>query len=266
MKKKIISFKCQKKIYYFFIFWISELIIIICDNYFPTEYLKIEMKYNNLDFKHAKLENIKINQLTLAICRIISKLLAGIGILCNFEITIDNISENKTKFFLLIIISILLFLFKFLNFIYHLITKCMEKMNDYVMDWVIATFPTYRKEMKGIEWGLLYNDYGDNDYNVADLEAKITKLMADDDVSRKAGIYEYVIDGQEKHLSIRAFTPSMKRSAYTRQQGICAHCHNHFTIDEMEADHITPWHLGGTTTADNCQMLCKDCNRRKSGH
>ena len=140
MGKKIISFKCQKKIYYFFIFWISELVIIICDNYFPTEYLKIKMKFNNLDYKHAKLENIKINQITLAICRIISKLLAGIGILCNFEISIDNISENKTKFFLLIIISILLFLFKFLNFIYHLITKCMDKVNDYVMDWVIGIY------------------------------------------------------------------------------------------------------------------------------
>ena len=135
-----------------------------------------------------------------------------------------------------------------------------------VMEWVKATFPTYRKEMKGIEWGILYNHYGENDFDVSQLEDKITKLMADDDITRKAGIYEYIIDGQEKHLNIRAFSPSMKRSAYTRQQGICAHCHNHFTIEEMEADHITPWHLGGTTTANNCQMLCKDCNRRKSGH
>ena len=39
----------------------------------------------------------------------------------------------------------------------------------------------------------------------------------------------------------------------------------HFEIEEMEGDHITPWHLGGKTTADNCQMLCKDDNRRKSG-
>lgn len=36
-------------------------------------------------------------------------------------------------------------------------------------------------------------------------------------------------------------------------------------IDEMEGDHITPWHSGGKTTAENCQMLCKDCNRHKSG-
>ena len=135
-----------------------------------------------------------------------------------------------------------------------------------VMEWVKATFPNYRKEMKGLEWGLLYNEFGENDFDVVGLEDKINKMMADDDITRKAGIYEYLIDGQEKHLSIRAFSPSMKRSAYTRQQGICAHCHNHFTIDEMEADHITPWHLGGPTTADNCQMLCKDCNRRKSGH
>ncbi len=134
-----------------------------------------------------------------------------------------------------------------------------------VMEWVKATFTSYRKEMKGIEWGIYYNLYGDKDYNTTELESRIVELMADDDVSRKAGIYEYLLDGQEKHLSIRAFSPAMKRSAYTRQQGICANCHKHYTIDEMEADHITPWHLGGPTTADNCQMLCKDCNRHKSG-
>jgi len=32
----------------------------------------------------------------------------------------------------------------------------------------------------------------------------------------------------------------------------------------MEADHITPWAEGGKTDKDNGQMLCKECNRRKS--
>lgn len=57
----------------------------------------------------------------------------------------------------------------------------------------------------------------------------------------------------------------MKREAYEKQKGICTHCKKYFEINEMEADHITPWHLGGSTSADNCQMLCRDCNRRKSG-
>ena len=89
--------------------------------------------------------------------------------------------------------------------------------------------------------------------------------MVDDDVSKKSGIYEYLLDGQEKHLSIRAFTDKMKRESYERQKGICTKCGQHFELKEMEADHITPWHDGGRTIADNCQMLCRECNRRKGG-
>lgn len=133
-----------------------------------------------------------------------------------------------------------------------------------VMNWVKATFPNYRKEMKGLDWGLYYNAYGSGDFDTDALEARIVALMSDDDVSKKSGIYEYLLDGKEKHLSIRAFTPSMKRSAYERQKGICAICKKHFELNEMEADHITPWSVGGKTEPSNCQMLCKDCNRHKS--
>ena len=69
----------------------------------------------------------------------------------------------------------------------------------------------------------------------------------------------------EKYLSIRSFTDNMKRESYERQKGICIKCKEHFEIEEMEADHITPWHEGGKTTAKNCQMLCKHDNRIKSG-
>ena len=133
-----------------------------------------------------------------------------------------------------------------------------------VMNWVKAVFPHYRKEMKGIEWGYLYNKYGQADYDTDALEKKIVSLMMDDDVSNKKGIYEYLLNGAEKHLNIRAFSPAMKRSAFERQKGKCAICHKVFTIDEMEADHITPWSQGGKTSPENCQMLCRDCNRHKS--
>lgn len=89
--------------------------------------------------------------------------------------------------------------------------------------------------------------------------------MQDEDVTKKSGIYEYVLTRREKFLSIRAFTDKMKREAYERQAGICTHCLAHFDLSEMEADHITPWHDGGKTNAENCQMLCKNCNRTKSG-
>ena len=140
-----------------------------------------------------------------------------------------------------------------------------------VIAWVKAVFPNYRKEMKGIQWGRLYNEYKDGEYDSAAFEKRISELMQDDDVSKKAGIYEYLFDEKEKHLSIRLFTQSMKRAAYERQQGICPHCVKElkdkvkYELSEMEADHITPWHLGGKTEPNNCQMLCQYHNRMKSG-
>jgi len=98
-----------------------------------------------------------------------------------------------------------------------------------------------------------------------ELEAEVSKLMQDDDVTKKSGIYPYILTAQERHLSIRAFNDKMKREAYEKQKGICIKCGEHFALEEMEADHITPWHEGGKTIAGNCQMLCKQDNRTKSG-
>jgi len=134
-----------------------------------------------------------------------------------------------------------------------------------VINWVKAVFPSYRKEMKGIEWGFLYNEYKDKKFDPKKLENEIKTLMQDDDVTNKKGIYWYVLTRKEKYLNIRAFSDNQKREAYERQKGICPVCKKHFDISEMEADHITPWHEGGKTIAENCQMLCKDDNRRKSG-
>jgi hypothetical protein len=134
-----------------------------------------------------------------------------------------------------------------------------------VINWVKATFPVHRSEMEGVAWGDLYNHFKDSPQDSAALETRIAALMADEDVTKKRGIYSYVLDGKEKHLSIRAFSPNQKREAYERQEGICPMCDEHFELDEMEADHITPWHEGGKTLADNCQMLCLEDNRRKGG-
>lgn len=134
-----------------------------------------------------------------------------------------------------------------------------------VINWVQAVFPNYRNEMKGIEWGELYNLFKNRNFDSKKLEEEIKTLMIDDDVTKKKGIYWYVLTGKEKYLNIRAFTPQMKRQAYENQNGICAVCKEHFELSEMEADHITPWHEGGKTNAENCQMLCKEDNRRKSG-
>lgn len=134
-----------------------------------------------------------------------------------------------------------------------------------VINWVKAVFPKYRKEMKGIGWGFLYNEFKAQNFDSAKLEVEISQLMEDEDVTNKKGIYSYVLTRKEKYLNIRAFSNNQKREAYERQKGICAVCANHFELNEMEADHITPWHEGGKTSAENCQLLCKEDNRRKSG-
>jgi len=134
-----------------------------------------------------------------------------------------------------------------------------------VIEWVRKTFTNYRKEMKDVAWGKFYNENKDRKFDSKKLEEEIAKLMENEDVTNKKGIYSYILTGEQKHLNIRAFSPKQKREAYERQQGICPVCKKHFEIEEMEADHITPWHEGGKTSADNCQMLCKDDNRRKSG-
>lgn len=134
-----------------------------------------------------------------------------------------------------------------------------------VINWVKAIFPKYRKEMKGVEWGHLYELYSSRTWDAAELETEVARLMADSDVKKKKGIYSYVFDHDEHHLDIRAFDDNTKREVYEKQKGVCKICGKVFKIEEMEADHITPWRDGGRTIADNCQMLCRECNRRKSG-
>ena len=133
-----------------------------------------------------------------------------------------------------------------------------------VIDRVRAVFPNYRKFMRGVDWGGLYRHLTNESLDPKVLESEVARLTIDDDVTRKAGIYAYLLTGEERHLSIRAFTPAMKQKAFETQKGICKVCAKAFEFADMEADHITPWSEGGKTNEKNCQMLCKSCNRRKS--
>lgn len=141
--------------------------------------------------------------------------------------------------------------------------KLWNYFND-VIEWVKATFPKKRKEMHSVPWGILYNKYGDNVYDANELEKKVSALMADEDVTHKAGVYAYVLDGDEKNLSIRAFSDRDKRTAYEKQNGICPMCGRRFEYSEMDGDHKKAWSDGGHTVPENCQMLCHECNLKKS--
>lgn len=145
-----------------------------------------------------------------------------------------------------------------------------------VIDWLEMKFPNYRKEMKGLEWGLFYNQYKDKELDKNELESRIKELMRDDEVGKKSGIYAYVLSGDERYLSLRAFSDKIKREVYEAQGGVCAnssgaikgvkclHENEKLDITQMEADHITPWSKGGVSEKSNCQMLCRECNRAKS--
>lgn len=133
-----------------------------------------------------------------------------------------------------------------------------------VIEWVATIFPNKRKEMKAVDWGMLYNQYKDAELDPALLEKRIKHLMMDDDISDKKGIYPYVLTGNERYLNIRAFSDGQKRAAYERQNGICLKCKKYYVLKDMQADHITPWSKGGKTVSENCQMLCAECNRKKS--
>ena len=133
-----------------------------------------------------------------------------------------------------------------------------------VIDWVKTVFPKERAVMKSVNWGKLYNEFSKKDLDAVTLEVKIKELIKNEEIQKKAGIYPYLLDGEERHLNLRAFTKNQKIEAYEMQNGICPITKKHYQIEAMEADHILPWSQGGKTTIENCQMLEKMANRRKS--
>lgn len=136
-----------------------------------------------------------------------------------------------------------------------------------VIEWINNTFrPTSaeKKFMKGLDWGTLYNEHKDDEIDFNKCHEIFDTLILDDDVTKKKGIFPYIITGEEKYLSIRDFSTAIKMKVYKKQKGLCAKCGKPFKIEDMEGDHIDPWSKGGHTTEENCQMLCVHCNRRKS--
>ena len=140
-----------------------------------------------------------------------------------------------------------------------------------VINWVKCIFgeQNWRKEMKGLNWGKFYNQYHNNQYDAADIEQRVNELMANEEVTEKKGVYEYILSGEDENmackLSKRTFSSEIKRMVYERQHGICPITGEHLPIEDMEADHIIPWWKGGKTVSDNCQMISKTANKRKGG-
>ena len=138
-----------------------------------------------------------------------------------------------------------------------------------VFEWVKTVFgKKVLPSMKGVKWGLLYNEHKDDNLDPEQIQADMNKLMEDPEVEKKAGIYEYLLShrtvNDEKVLSLRQFSMEDRLTMYARQLNKCAICNKTFDMKDMHADHVKPWSRGGKTTLDNGQMLCTTCNLKKS--
>ena len=134
-----------------------------------------------------------------------------------------------------------------------------------VLNWAISTFnmKKFKKIMKGLDWAKFYDSYHEKSLDVKKLEAQIADLIGDDEIQKPQGIIPYVLTGDEHFLNLRSFPDKIKLAVWEKQNHKCAHCGKEFDIVFMEGDHIKPWREGGRTDIENCQMLCRDCNRRK---
>ncbi len=157
----------------------------------------------------------------------------------------------------------------------------LKKYFNTVIDWVSSVFPDVESEMRGLEWGRLYEEYHKEKYNPAKVSDDVRNLYGDFFVKDKKGIFEYILGGKNdtKLLNIRIFDEPTKRAIYakqtskaeTKEKSNCPHCaighdankEKIWSFGEMEADHVAAWSKGGKTAAKNCEILCKTHNRAK---
>lgn len=150
-----------------------------------------------------------------------------------------------------------------------------------VIDWVSSVFIDVMDEMRGLEWGRLYETYHHEPYNPAEVSIKVQNLYADPYVTSKKGIFEYILGGsvESKLLAVRVFDEATKNTIYIAQTskakdsgvsncplcaiGLDSNKTKIWKLSEMDADHVTAWSKGGATDSRNCQMLCKTHNQAK---
>lgn len=166
----------------------------------------------------------------------------------------------------------------------HRYEKNITEMKSYfesVIDWVSSIFTDVENEMRGLEWGRLYEEYHNKAYNPAKVSKEVQKLYGDPYVKNRKGIFEYILSDSTntKLLDVRVFDEAIKKSVYARQTAtakkkaqsncpLCAIGHDAnkkkiWNLSEMDADHVAAWSKGGATLAENCQMLCKTHNKAK---
>jgi 5-methylcytosine-specific restriction endonuclease McrA len=166
----------------------------------------------------------------------------------------------------------------------HRLDKNINELKTYfntVIDWVAGVFTDVEKEMRGLEWGRIYEEYHNVSYNPSEVSETVQKLYEDVYVKSRKGIFEYILGGQKetKLLEVRVFDDATKQAVYKQQTAaaknkgesncpLCAIGHDAnkgkiWELKDMDADHVTAWSKGGATDIKNCQMLCKTHNQAK---
>jgi 5-methylcytosine-specific restriction endonuclease McrA len=157
----------------------------------------------------------------------------------------------------------------------------LKKYFNSVIDWISTVFVDVESEMRGLEWGQLYEEYHNTSYNPTKVSKDVNKLYGDPYINNRKGVFEYILGGSvdTKLLDVRVFDDAAKKSVYSTQTSkaeasgksncpLCAIGHDAnkskiWKLSEMDADHVTAWSKGGATNSKNCQMLCKTHNRAK---
>lgn len=150
-----------------------------------------------------------------------------------------------------------------------------------VIDWASTVFTDVETEMRGLEWGRLYETYRKQPYNPQKVSEQVRELYADSYVKNRKGVFEFILGGSTdfKLLDVRVFDEATKKSVYAKQTNeaekngtsncsLCTIGHDAnktkiWSLKDMDADHVTAWSKGGTTDIKNCEMLCKTHNRAK---
>jgi hypothetical protein len=166
----------------------------------------------------------------------------------------------------------------------HRYNKDIKELKTYfntVIDWISTTFIDVESEMRGLEWGRLYEEYHSKSYDPKEVSKKVKNLYGDLYIKKRKGIFEYILGDSldTKLLEVRVFDEAMKNNVYSKQtdeakkkgESNCPLCslgsdsnkNKIWKLNEMDADHVTSWSKGGTTDIKNCQMLCKTHNRAK---
>lgn len=166
----------------------------------------------------------------------------------------------------------------------HRYEKNINELNTYfntVIDWISCVFIDVESEMRGLEWGKLYELYHSKSYDPKKVAEEVRTLYGDPYIKKRKGVFEYILGGSldTRLLEVRVFDEATKKSIYSKQTDeaekkgksncpLCSLGHDSnkskiWKLNEMDADHVTAWSKGGATDIKNCQMLCRTHNRAK---